>query len=83
MARGPFRAETLRISMLRNEALLPLLCPHCDYEGAYLQVTSRTVLTASCARCSHSWATDISALSEDVRREAQVIVLRRDHLYHP
>jgi hypothetical protein len=69
--------------MAWNEALLPLTCPHCHYEGAYLEVTSRTVLTASCARCSYAWATHISALSEDVRREAQVIVLRREHLHHP
>lgn len=68
--------------MSPNEGVLPLICPHCHYEGAYLQVTSRTVLTASCARCSYAWATDVSALSEDVRREAQVIVLRRDQLHH-
>jgi hypothetical protein len=68
--------------MVPDETLLPLLCPHCQNEGAYLEVTSLTILTASCARCSYAWSTEIVTLTEDVRREAQVIVLHRDHLYH-
>ena len=46
---------------------LPIQCPKCQHIGCVLTVKSVTVLSWTCARCKHFWATEMDALPPDVQ----------------
>ena len=46
---------------------LPIPCPKCRHEGCVLLVRSLTVMTCTCAKCGHAWATELASLPPDVQ----------------
>ena len=46
---------------------LPIQCPKCQHEGCVLLVRSLTVMTCTCAKCGHAWATELASLPPDVQ----------------
>ena len=48
--------------------VLPVRCPKCHNEGATVVVSSYTVVTVVCTGCSHTWAVELAALPESLRK---------------
>jgi len=46
---------------------LPIQCPKCEHVGGLLVVKSFTVMTATCASCRHTWATDLLTLPPEIQ----------------
>ena len=42
---------------------LPLRCPTCSHDGAEIHISSSTVLTVRCGRCSHVWCVDLERIA--------------------
>jgi hypothetical protein len=47
--------------------VLPLHCPNCHHDGAWLHIRSVSVLTVKCSECNHTWSMDIDTVSSDIR----------------
>jgi transcription elongation factor Elf1 len=59
---------------------LPLECPQCRHEGCTLVAKSITVLTCTCAKCRHTWATDMASLRADIQKRIDKILNDRESL---
>jgi transcription elongation factor Elf1 len=53
---------------------LPIRCPKCGHDGSTLVVKSQTVLTAKCANCDYSWATDLEILPADIQAKVDAVL---------
>ena len=53
--------------MPNTDRPLPIECPKCHYDGCLLVVKSLTVMTVTCVRCRHTWATGMESLSPDIQ----------------
>jgi hypothetical protein len=51
---------------------LPILCPKCHHDRSKLVAESITVITVTCASCHHTWATDVSFLTPEIREKVHV-----------
>lgn len=63
----------LRRDMTHMDSLLPLRCPTCSHDGAEVYISSNTVLTVRCSRCSHVWCVDVTGLSPAVRKRWEAV----------
>ena len=54
--------------MSQNTRSLPIECPKCHHEDCVIVVKSITVVTCTCGTCSHTWATDIASLRDDIQK---------------
>ena len=69
--------------MPRDDSTLPMSCPRCRHGEAALFISSSTVLTVRCTKCSHSWAADASRLPDYIRSAVMAIVdARRPYATH-
>ena len=48
---------------------LAIRCPHCGHDLARLLVNSYSVVTLTCATCSHRWSVEISSLPDSLREQ--------------
>ena len=56
---------------------LPIDCPKCHAERSMLVVHSLTVMTAKCASCNYTWATDLASLPREIQDKVHNVL--RDH----
>jgi transcription elongation factor Elf1 len=53
---------------------LRIPCPKCQRTGCTLVVKSISDMTAVCPNCSHSWATELEALPEDIQQIVRALL---------
>jgi transcription elongation factor Elf1 len=53
---------------------LPVPCPKCQHAGCRLVVKSISVMTLTCARCDHTWATLIESLPPDIQDRVHAVL---------
>jgi hypothetical protein len=46
---------------------LPIPCPKCEHTGCALVVKSITIITVTCISCTHTWATRLEWLPDDLQ----------------
>jgi hypothetical protein len=49
-------------------------CPKCQHDGCVLAVKSFTIMSCTCAKCGHFWATQIDWLPLDIQKKVRRIV---------
>jgi len=65
---------------------LSFRCPKCQHDGCLLVVKSLTIMTWTCERCRHTWATSMESLPQDVQAripDALESVGKADSRQHP
>jgi len=65
-------------TMPNTDRPLPVRCPTCEHLGALLVVKSSTVMTATCARCRHTWATDLLTLPPEIQTRVTDVLRKID-----
>ena len=59
--------QLFRPPMPNTNRPLHFVCPRCQHDGCLLVVKSLTVMTWTCERCRHTWATDMQHLPPDIQ----------------
>jgi hypothetical protein len=52
---------------------LSILCPKCHRNGCRLVVKSFSVMTVTCAKCGHTWASLIESLPPDIQEKVRTV----------
>jgi uncharacterized Zn finger protein len=53
---------------------LPIQCPKCHRDGSKVIVSSVTVMTCTCERCGHVWATEMPSIPEDIQQRVREVL---------
>jgi Zn ribbon nucleic-acid-binding protein len=62
--------QSLRLLQVPNtDRPLPIQCPKCQHNGSKLVVRSLTVMSVTCAKCGHFWATDLESLPPEIQEK--------------
>ena len=58
---------------------IALRCPECSHDVARAVVSSYSIITVACVRCSYQWALEIARLPDEVRTEIPPVEGRAQH----
>lgn len=58
---------------------ITLRCPQCAHDVARTVVSSYSLITVVCVRCSHEWTVEIDRLPDEARRQIPSVEGRAQH----
>jgi len=58
---------------------IALPCPQCSHDVARAVVSSYSIITVACVRCSHEWTVEIARLPDDARTAIPHVEGRAQH----
>ena len=63
---------------MSSEISIPVWCPRCQHDVAFIAIGGITIVSVTCAKCLHNWAMDIHNMSVPARTAVREALLQRN-----